>query len=206
MSNWNKLAEAASTKERSRVTEELFRDGLQDGLGKVEAAIAELRQILLVKGLAITDVYFAMVKENAFGKDEARIVPRVRMDARYGTPTFYWEKVIRHAFALTSQKPLRKTYGRGRSYEAYVRRKGSKQKEKMRVVLLSEHVPINKATLSVSMSAFSKEPEWAQLSAQLIEPELAELRHQAKLLSNISRAVKQFARCLKSQQAAKDVL
>ena len=205
MTDSDMLAETESADERARITEQTFQDSLSEGINKMEAAIAELRQILLVKGLAATDVYFAMVKENAFGKDEARIVPRVRMDARYGTPTFYWEKVIRHAFALTSQKPLRKNNGRGRSYEAYVRRKGAKQKEKMRVVLLSEHVPINKTTLSVSMSVFSKEPDWAQLSAQLIEPELTRLRRQAKSLSSVSRAVKQFARLVK-QQEVKDGL
>lgn len=197
MTDWGKLAETGSADERARITEKIFQDSLSEGILKVEEAIAELRKILLVKGLAATDVYFAMVKENAFGKSEARIVPRVRMDARYGTPTFYWERVIRHAFALTSRRLSRKANGRGRSYEAYVRRKGAKQKEKMRVVLMSEHVPLNKTTLSVSMSAFSKEPDWAQLSAQLIEPELADLRRQAKSLSSVSRAIKQFARLVK---------
>lgn len=206
MTDWNKLAETASTEERALVTEEIFREGLQEGLDKMEAAIAELRRILFVKGLATTDVYFAMVKENAFGKDEAHIVPRVRMDARYGTPTFYWERVIRHAFALTKRRAPRKTNGRGRSYEAYVRRKGAKQKEKMRVVLMSEHVPINKTTLTVPMTSFDKEPDWAQLSAQLIEPELAKLRRQAKSLSNASRAVKQFARLVKACQESKGEL
>ena len=200
MSDWHQLAEAASTDKRARITEEIFQVGLRDGIDKVESAIAELRQILLVKGLAATDVYFAMAKENAFGKDATRIVPRVRMDARYGTPSFYWEKLIRHAFVLTTRRPTRKSNGRGKSYEAYVRRKGSKQKEKMRVVLMSEHVPINKTTLSVSMAAFCNEPEWAQLSVQLIEPELTELRRQAKALSSISRAVKQFARMVKPQK------
>lgn len=165
-------------------------------VGQMQKAVEALRQSLFRQGRTATDLYIQMAKENAFGPDETKLFPRVRLDKRYGSPSFYWERLIRHVYPITPTKPLVKTPGKGRSYEAFVRRKGSSKKEKMRVVLLSEHVPINKKTLSVPMRVFDGEPEWARLAAQLIEPQLTALRVQNKALSDISRALIRLVRLM----------
>lgn len=189
--------------------------GLDDDIADARAAVSQmrnaveaLRQSLFRQGRTATDLYIQMAKENAFGPEETKLLPRVRLDKRYGTPSFYWERMIRHVYPTTSAKPLVKTPGKGRSYEAFVRRKGSPKKEKMRVVLLSEHVPINRKTLSVPMRVFDREPEWARLAAQLIEPQLTALRVQNKALSDISRSLIRLVRLMEKENiagATKDV-
>lgn len=200
--SWSDLAAPGRVGERSQLTNEDFERALATGVSDLEDIIADLRWCLLVRGLAVTDLYFKMSRENAFSKEETLLVPRIRMDERYGTPSFYWERTIRHAYPLTSRGKMQPNKGKGRSYEAYVRCKGAVKKEKMRVVLLSKHVPINKTTLSVSMKEFDKEPEWARMAAQLVEPELVELRRQAKALSAVSRAVKNFSRLVKREDGS----
>ena len=120
-------------------------------------------------------------------REETLLAPRVRMDARYGTPSFFWERTVRHAYPLTARQPQKPS--RTRTYTAYIPRKGSRQKEKMRVYLLSKHIPVVKKTSSVPDSVFDSEPAWAQTAAHLIEPELTELRKQAKAVSRLSQAV-----------------
>ena len=124
---------------------------------------------------------------DAFTREETLLAPRVRMDARYGTPSFFWERTVRHAYPLTARQPQKTS--RTRTYTAYIPRKGSRQKEKMRVYLLSKHIPVVKKTSSVPDSVFDSEPAWAQTAAHLIEPELTELRKQAKAVSRLSQAV-----------------
>lgn len=184
--DWSELARQEKAQQRLDLSDEDFREAIEAETICIREAIGRVRLILLVQGLAATDIYLQMAKSNAFTKEETLINPRVRMDPRYGTPSFYWEKTIRHAFSLGSSATPKKP-SRTRTYDAWVRRKGAKQKEKMHVALLSEHVPINKKTLSVSLAAFANEPKWVQLAAGLLEPKLTRLRVLTKTLSAISR-------------------
>ena len=189
--DWTELSRQENAQQRLELTDEDFKEAIKAESTRIREAIERTRQILLVQGLASTDIYLQMAKGNAFTKEETLINPRVRIDPRYGTPSFYWEKTVRHAFSLGANATPKKP-SRTRTYDAWVRRKGSKQKEKMHVALLSEHVPINKKTLSVSLSVFAKEPNWVQLAARLLEPKLTRLRVLAKTLSALSRLLFHF--------------
>ena len=185
--DWESLAQKEALPERQQLSREDYEQALRSEIDALQKTVATIRQILYVRGLAVTDIYHQMVKDNAFTREETLLAPRVRMDARYGTPSFFWERTVRHAYPLTARQPQKTS--RTRTYTAYIPRKGSRQKEKMRVYLLSKHIPVVKKTSSVPDSVFDSEPAWAQTAAHLIEPELTELRKQAKAVSRLSQAV-----------------
>lgn len=183
--DWIKLSCVDNKILREKLTDEIIIGALQEQLSLMSNSIETIRLIFLSAGLKATDSYIEMSKKYAFTKDETLINPRIRLDPRYKTPSFFWEKTIRHAV------PLNATVKSGpmRSYEAYVRVNGSATKKKMRVYLLSKHVPVNTRTKMTTMSNFEDEPTWARMAAELIEPKLTLLRKLSGDLSNISRQI-----------------
>ena len=182
---WYRLIGADCKNLRFELSERDLEKGLIDQVKTINEAIEISRQILFVAGLKATDGYLIMSKENAFTKEETLINPRVRIDQRYKTPSFYWERTVRHMVPVSVAKKSTKT----KNYETYVPINGSKIKRKVRVYLSSEHIPINKKNLMTSMSNFEKEPVWVRTAAQLIEPKLSKLRKLNKDLSNINKQV-----------------
>ena len=183
--DWEKLSCIDNRALRAKLKDEIIIEAFQEQLDLMSNSIETMRLIFLSAGLKATDSYIEMSKKYAFTKDETLINPRVRMDSRYKTPSFFWEKTIRHAVPLNIKVKSNIT----RSYEAFVRVKGAESKRKMRVYLLSKHVPINKRTQMTTMSNFENEPAWAKIAAELIEPKLTLLRKLSGDLSNISRQV-----------------
>lgn len=183
--DWAELSVNDNKILRAKLTDQIVIEALQEQLGLISDSIETIRLIFLSAGLKATDSYIEMSKKYAFTKDETLINPRVRMDSRYKTPSFFWEKTIRHVMPLNTKVKS----GSTRSYEAYVRVKGSATKKKMRVYLLSKHVPVNARTKMTTMSNFENEPTWARMAAELIEPKLTLLRKLSCDLSNISRQI-----------------
>lgn len=183
--DWAELSVNDNKILRAELTDQIVIEALQEQLGLISDSIEAMRLIFLSAGLKATDSYIEMSKKYAFTKDETLINPRVRMDSRYKTPSFFWEKTIRHVMPLSTKVKS----GSTRSYEAYVRVKGSATKKKMRVYLLSKHVPVNTRTKMTTMSNFENEPTWARMAAELIEPKLTLLRKLSCDLSNISRQI-----------------
>lgn len=183
--DWVDLSCVDNNALRAKLTDEIIVKALQEQLGLISQSIETMRLIFLSTGLKVTDSYIEMSKKYAFTKDETLINPRVRLDTRYKTPSFFWEKTIRHVVPLNAKTKSIST----RSYEAFVRVKGVEGKRKMRVYLLSKHVPINRRTQMTTMSNFENEPTWAKLAAELIEPKLTLLRKLSGNLSNINRQI-----------------
>ena len=183
--DWAELSVNDNKILRAKLTDQIVIEALQEQLGLISDSIEAMRLIFLSAGLKATDSYIEMSKKYAFTKDETLINPRVRMDSRYKTPSFFWEKTIRHVMPLSTKVKS----GSTRSYEAYVRVKGSATKKKMRVYLLSKHVPVNTRTKMTTMSNFENGPTWARMAAELIEPKLTLLRKLSCDLSNISRQI-----------------
>lgn len=153
------LSNPQKTELRRGLTNGAIAKAMQTEIDVMRSAIAKIRQLLLIQGLCVTDVFHELKRETSFTAEETLIAPRVRTDERRGTPNFYWERTIRHAYPLGTT-PIAKREGRARNYQTFVRRHGSKTKTKMHVYLLSKHVPLLKKTQSVSMKEFSQEPEW----------------------------------------------
>lgn len=191
--NWFDLALNGNPAKRERANaEENVDDFIRTETERMTRSVEQIRAALYFKGMLVTDVYHQMAKENAFSKDETHITPRVRMDPRYNTPSFYWERLIRHAYDISPNRSAKTQRGKGRSYDAYVRRKGAKTKEKMRVVLSSQHIRINRKTLAISLREFDREPQWARLAAEIAEKDLVRLRQTTKQLSNVNRALQRL--------------
>lgn len=173
-------------------------EAMQLEIEVMHSAIAKIRQLLLIQGLCVTDVFHELKRETSFTAEETLLVPRVRMDVRRGTPSFYWERVVRHAYPLgASESDTHR--GKTRSYRAYVRCRGAKTKTQMQVYLLSKHVPLLKKTQSVSMKEFAHEPEWVQTAAALIEPQLTDLRRLATAIGAVNRSLCRFEQMMKKQ-------
>ena len=181
--DWDGLMKMDGRQERADLSDEDITDALRNELIGMSESVATIRKILFVAGLKNTDDYVAMSKKNAFGKEETLINPRVRWDERYQTPSFFWERTIRHVMPLSKRTVPSST----RSYEAYVPVIGSKVKQKRRVFLFSKHIPVNKRTQLTSISNFENEPLWAKTAAELIEAKLVLLRRRSKELSNINK-------------------
>lgn len=195
---WGVLANPEQADLRRSTSKEQVLSAIESEVESMQLAIKSIRQILLVSGLTATDLFHDMRRETAFSKEETQLAPRVRMDERRGTPSYYWERTIRHAYPLNGVQTS-KFRSKTRSYKAFVRRRGTKTKERMQVYLLSEHVPVLKKSQSVSMKVFAQEPEWVRTAAALIEPQLAELRRLSSALSDVSRSLGRFDRMLHKQ-------
>lgn len=195
---WGVLANPEQAELRRSTSKEQVLSAIESEVESMQLAIKSIRQILLVSGLTTTDLFHDMRRETAFSKEETQLAPRVRMDERRGTPSYYWERTIRHAYPLNGVQTS-SFRSKTRSYKAFVRRRGTKTKERMQVYLLSEHVPVLKKSQSVSMKVFAQEPEWVRTAAALIEPQLAELRRLSSALSDVSRSLGRFDRMLHKQ-------
>ncbi len=194
--DWCAMSKTERASARRLLTKKQIATSIQKEIDAMHDAIKGIRQILFVSGLAVTDLYHDMRRETAFTREETLISPRVRIDERRGTPSFYWEKTVRHAYPLSETKPIN-SQSQTKTYRAYVRRRGAKIKEKMQVYLLSRHVPVLKKTQSVSMKEFDQEPEWVRTMAALVEPQLSELRQLAKAISDVNCRLCSFERLLK---------
>ena len=196
--DWSLMADAKQAESRRGLAKEEISEAILNEVEAMHLAITHIRKFLLVYGLAVTDLYHDMKHETAFSEEETLIAPRVRMDERSGTPSFYWERIVRHAYPVGTSEP--ETHrGKTRSYRAYVRCRGSKNKTKMQVYLLSKHVPLLKKSQSVSMREFDHEPEWVQTAAALIEPRLTELRRLSTAIGSVNRSLIRFEQMMKKQ-------
>ena len=150
----------------------------------IDFAIKNLRTLLYFLGLYETDFYHCKAKEMAFTAEETKILPRVRWDKRYETPSFFWERLIRKTFPITKieAEHFKKKPG---VYIGFVSFKGKKLRRK--VVLSSKAIPLQKATNSIAPSSFAKEPVWAQIAGETAEEKLRFLRKQAKQVTAIAK-------------------
>lgn len=185
------LMSAAMSKDverrRNLLSEQQEAEFVRERLEHIEETLKDLRTLLYFRGVRETDVYYTAAKKAAFTKDNTNLSPRVRWDNRYGTPSFSWERLHRKAHMLGTGASVKKACGKGKSYEAWVTRGKSKSKEKMRVVLTSEHVSLRARSQSISPSEFSNEPLWARVVGLETEVKLTELRRKNRVLADIGR-------------------
>lgn len=172
---------------RNLLSEQQEAEFVRERLEHIDEALKDLRALLYFRGVRETDVYYTAAKKAAFTKDNTNLSPRVRWDNRYGTPSFSWERLHRKAHMLGTGASVKKACGKGKSYEAWVIRGKSKSKEKMRVVLTSEHVSLRARFQSISPSEFSNEPLWARVVGLETEVKLTELRRKNRVLADIGR-------------------
>lgn len=178
---------------RAQISKAELEEAVRLELERLQESVTNLRLLYLVQGLKAGDPFVAMVKDNLYNRDAAHIAPRVRMDQRFNTPSFYWERTIRRIHDASKAKKAKST--KTRQYNAYYSKKGdSTSKKEVTVTLVSEHIPVNKRTLVTSASHFEKEPAWAQAAFSVVEPELVTLRRKSKLLSSINRLFLQLAK------------
>lgn len=78
--------------------------------------------------------FYQMMRDSMYTPHRTTLCPRVRFDQRYQTPTFAWERIHQHIVAAGADTKGQSKAGSGRSYMAFVRRKGSVKKEKAKVV------------------------------------------------------------------------
>lgn len=198
------LAAVGSQKDRELISEDDIQGIVQEEIKHMKSSLQRIRVAYYLLGLKATDPFYQMMRSSMYTAQRTTLCPRVRFDQRYQTPSFAWERIHQHIVAArTGGRPQTKA-GAGRSYMAFVRRKGAAKKEKAKVVLTAEHVPINKKSLSISPSAFDNEPEWARVSGLLIDRKLSELRKRTRALSHISRAIVRFADGMQSRESPKD--
>lgn len=160
-------------------------DKIDDLISQGESWVLKLHDTLYQEGLLATAKYHALLKQTNFGKEESAIYPRVRKRPN-GTPSFYWERLIKkyHPASLTSK--IQTACGPGKSYLSYVRDKNGNSR-RVKVCLLSKHIPINTKTKRISLSAFKGQPLWSQIAGEASERELCSLRKQEAAVSRISR-------------------
>ncbi len=197
LENLAKAADPKACEERAELTNAELAEAVQHEFQALQKSVSNLRLLFLVQGLKASDPYVAMVKDNLYGQEAAHIAPRVRMDKRYNTPSFYWERTIRRIHdASTGKQEKNKNESPSdnktkrkqiRQYNAYYAKKGETGKREVTVTLISAHIPVNKKTLATSDSHFDTEPEWAKAAFSVVEPELVALRRKSKLLSSIHR-------------------
>lgn len=185
------LMSAATSKDverrRNLLSDQQEAEFVRERLEQIEEAIKDLRTLLYFRGVRETDVYYTAAKKAAFTKDNTNLSPRVRWDNRYGTPSFSWERLHRKAHMIGTGVSVKTACGKGKSYEAWVTRGKSKAKEKMRVVLTSEHVSLRASSQSISPSEFTNEPLWARVVGLETEVKLTELRRKNRVLADIGR-------------------
>lgn len=193
-SKWFDLANEKIDSRRDKALYGEVETFCQHQLDTIQECIQQLREAIFFRGRLVSDTYYETAKNSLYTEQETTVNPRVRWDANNGTPHFYWEKTLRRVFAIGRSEPVTKSVGKGRSYVAYVRCKGAKSKQRMRVVLASKYIRLNARTQSISMTAFKDEPAWAKVTGELTEQKLTVLRKQAKLLADISASVARYRR------------
>ena len=195
---WELMVDPKQVELRKGLSKEQLEAAADAEIVLMRSSVANIRRMLLIYGLYVTDLYHDMKRGTTFSSEETQLAPRVRMDERRGTPSFYWERTVRRAYPLDTAS-TDSTRGSKRSYQGYVRRRGAKVKERMQVYLLSEHVPLLKKNQSVSMKVFEKEPEWVRVAAALIEPQLTELRRLATAIGAVNRSLSRFEQMMKKK-------
>ena len=94
--DWKLLSQKGQLSARRHLTIQDTRSSIISEVRKIQKSIETIRYALLVEGLIETDAYHETARENRFNSEETTIAPRVRLDKRYGTPSFYWERTLRH--------------------------------------------------------------------------------------------------------------
>lgn len=200
------LIAVGSQKDREAISEDELQEIVQESVTTIKSSLQRIRVAYYLQGVKATDPFYQMMRDSMYTPHRTTLCPRVRFDQRYQTPTFAWERIHQHIVAAGADTKGQSKAGSGRSYMAFVRRKGSVKKEKAKVVLTAEHIPINKKTLSVAYSAFDNEPEWARVSGRLIEKELGMLRKRTRALSQVSRALARFLKVIQKSREVKNDL
>lgn len=183
--------------ERQNIREEQLHRFEEETLLTIEQAVVSLRQLLYLRGILVTDFYHAKCKEMAFSPEETKILPRVRMDARYGSPSFFWERLTRRTKPI-SEADAKKFEKRPGTYIGYVNRGGRKTRDRVLVRLSAKVIPLQKDTDSIASTAFDKEPVWAQIAGESAEAQLRVLRKKAKQVSAMVQHLAQLKRLVKS--------
>lgn len=165
---------------------------VKERIEQIEEALRDLRSLLYFRGVRETDVFYNAAKQSAFTKDGTNLSLRVRWDERYGTPSFSWERLCRKPHLLGTGAPVKQACGKGKSYVAWVNRGKSKAKEKMRVVLTSEHIPLRARTQSISERVFDNEPLWVRVVGLETEAKLTQLRRSNRILADMGRLIARF--------------
>ena len=186
------LAAVGNRKDREMISVDEIQGIVLEEIDNMRASLQRIRVAYFLQGVKETDPFYQMMRDSMYTAQRTTLCPRVRFDQRYQTPSFAWERIHQHVVPAGASGKTQSKAGAGRSYMAFVRRKGAVKKEKAKVVLTAEHVPINKKTLSVASSAFDNEPEWASVSGLLIEKQLGGLRKRTRALSQVSRAIARF--------------
>ena len=81
--DWIKLSCIDNKNLRSKLTDEIVIDALQEQMGLMSNTVETMRLIFLSAGLKLTDGYIEMSKKYAFTKDETLINPRIRLDSEF---------------------------------------------------------------------------------------------------------------------------
>lgn len=152
----------------------------------IAEAIAVIRHLLYLKGIMATDFYHCKSSDMAFTNEETSILPRVRWDARYGVPSFLWEKLIKRSIPIAEHEAqgFKKRPG---VYISRARLKNGKLGGFVKVVMSGKTIALQKSTDSIAKSTFDNEPTWAQFAGESAERKLRQLRKQSKQVSSMSK-------------------
>ena len=186
----------ATAAERQSVQQSDVISLVEEQLKAIDTAVENLRKIFFFEGLHATDFFHSKAREMAFTPEETKLISRVRWDARYGTPSFLWERLVRKSFPISAieAQNFKKTKG---AYVGFVRYKGKKVRRK--IVLSGKAIPLQKATDSIATSAFKNEPTWAQIAGETAEEKLRSLRKKAKQVTAIAKHLSVLRNQLKKE-------
>lgn len=193
------LAAIGEQQDRISFSEEDLQAVVSEEIERMYSSIQRIRLVYFLWGMKATDPFYQMMRKNMYTSQRSRLCPRIRLDRRYKTPSFAWERIRQRIASTKTNAKTKSEPGKGRSYIAYVGRKGSGKKEKAKVVLMSEHVTINKKTHTVDPHVFDAEPEWARVAGLLIEQKLKRLRCLNRTLASVSRALCSYAKQVRQE-------
>ena len=152
---WMLLAENLEFDQRQEVCQNEIDEALLNEIRQIKASLQTIREILFFEGVKVTDDYVEMMRQTRFSKEETSLYPRVRYNKDRGTVSFYWERIEKHIHELRSDGVIQSAKGRGHSYLGYVKGFTTGAKRKVKVVLTSKHVRINKKSKSIPSTAFA---------------------------------------------------
>ena len=196
---WMVLAENLECDRRQEVCQNEIDEALLNEIRQIKASIQTIREILFFEGVKVTDDYVEMMRQTRFSKDETSLYPRVRYNKDRGTVSFYWERIEKHIHELRSDAVIQSAKGRGHSYLGYVKGFTVGAKRKVKVVLTSKHVRINKKSKSIPSTAFDREPDWVRIAGAIVEKRLCRLRKENDALASLSRRLYFLDELLKSR-------
>ena len=170
-----------------------FQSLISTEVNNILSSIQILRALLFWQGRLASNAYFQTAQNTLFTQEETKIRPRVRWrNDQGGTPSFSWERTIRMIQDFDKDTRIQSKNGKGKSYKAFVRTKSNACKKKVKVVLMSEHVPLLKRTGTISETTFQNEPFWAKVAGMETEQQLALLRQLCRLLGAATTSIKAF--------------